>query len=66
MKSEIQKQGGRKLPLARLNLKQVSGVPICRSEKTSNEINLSNFLKGIYFVKIYDGENIHTGEIVTQ
>lgn len=34
--------------------------------KTSNEINLSNSPKGIYFVKIYDGEKIHTRKIVVQ
>lgn len=31
-----------------------------------NEIDLSTFQKGIYFIKIYDGEKIHTKKIVKQ
>ena len=32
----------------------------------SNEIDLSNSIKGIYFVKIYDGEKVQTEKIVIQ
>ena len=35
-------------------------------QKTSNEIDLSDSSKGIYFIKIYDGVKIHTGKIVIQ
>ena len=31
-----------------------------------SEIDLSNFQKGIYFIKIYDGENTYTKKIVLQ
>lgn len=34
------------------------------SQQISNEINLSGFQKGIYFAKIYIGENIYTKKIV--
>ncbi|MCK4288913.1 MAG: T9SS type A sorting domain-containing protein [Bacteroidales bacterium] len=33
---------------------------------TSNEIDLSKFPKGIYFVKIYDGDEIYTEKVVIQ
>jgi len=36
------------------------------SQKNSNEIDLSNFQKGIYFVKIYEGGKFHIEKIVTQ
>lgn len=35
-------------------------------QQTSNEIDLSKFQKGIYFVKIYDGQTILTKKIVIQ
>jgi hypothetical protein len=35
-------------------------------QETSKEIDLYNFLKGIYFVKIYDGKKIYTEKIVKQ
>jgi hypothetical protein len=34
--------------------------------QASNEIDLSNFQKGIYFVKIYDGQKTQTKKIVIQ
>jgi poly(3-hydroxybutyrate) depolymerase len=34
------------------------------SQETSKEIDLSNFPKGIYFAKIYDGNKNHTEKIV--
>jgi len=36
------------------------------SSQTSNNIDLSNSPKGIYFVKIYNGKEIQTGKIVIQ
>ncbi|NTW32610.1 MAG: T9SS type A sorting domain-containing protein [Bacteroidetes bacterium] len=33
-------------------------------QQTSNEIDLSKFQKGIYFVKIFDGEKNHTEKVV--
>ena len=36
------------------------------SQQISGEIDLSNFQKGIYFVKIYDGEKIHTEKLIIQ
>ncbi|MFH2143685.1 MAG: LamG-like jellyroll fold domain-containing protein [Bacteroidota bacterium] len=36
------------------------------SQQNSNEIDLSNFPKGIYFVKIYEGDKFHIEKIVTQ
>lgn len=36
------------------------------SENNSNEINLSQFPKGIYFVKLFDGSLIHSEKIVVQ
>ncbi|MFA4852040.1 MAG: T9SS type A sorting domain-containing protein [Bacteroidales bacterium] len=36
------------------------------NKQTSNEIDLSNSSKGIYFVKIYDGEKIYNEKIVIQ
>lgn len=35
-------------------------------QQTSCEINISNYPKGIYFVKIYGGEKIYTEKIVIQ
>jgi hypothetical protein len=35
-------------------------------QQTSSEIDLYNYPKGIYFVKIYDGEKIYTKKIVIQ
>jgi hypothetical protein len=35
-----------------------------QKQQTLNEIDLSNYPKGIYFVKIYDGAKIHTEKIV--
>jgi hypothetical protein len=35
-------------------------------QETSKEIDLYNFLKGIYFVQIYDGKKIYTEKIVIQ
>ena len=35
-------------------------------QQTTNEIDLTNFPKGIYFVKIYDGEKSYTNKIVVQ
>jgi hypothetical protein len=34
--------------------------------KATNDIDISNSPKGIYFVKIYDGEKNHTEKIVVQ
>ena len=31
-----------------------------------NEINISNNPKGVYFVKVYEGEKVHTEKIVIQ
>lgn len=36
------------------------------NKQTSNEIDLSKFSKGIYFVKIYNEKNSHTEKIVVQ
>lgn len=36
------------------------------THQTSDEIDLSNFPKGIYFIKIYDGTENYTGKIVIQ
>jgi photosystem II stability/assembly factor-like uncharacterized protein len=35
-------------------------------QQTSNEIDLSKYSKGIYFVRISDGQNIHAEKIVIQ
>lgn len=35
-------------------------------KQQSNEIDLSKFQKGIYFVKIYDGEKMHIEKIIKQ
>ncbi len=35
-------------------------------QQTSNEIDLSNSPKGIYFVKMYDGEKFYTEKIIVQ
>ena len=35
-------------------------------QQISNKIDLSEFSKGIYFIKIYDEEKTHTGKIVIQ
>jgi hypothetical protein len=34
--------------------------------QTLKEVDLSNFPKGIYLVKVYDGKNLQTGKIVVQ
>jgi len=36
------------------------------NQKTTNEIDVSDFSKGIYFVKIYDGTEIYDRKIVVQ
>ncbi len=37
-----------------------------QKQQTSNEIDLSNSPKGIYFMKIYDGMKIYTAKIIIQ
>lgn len=36
------------------------------NQQTSNEVDLSKFQKGIYFVKIYNGTNVYNQKIVVQ
>jgi hypothetical protein len=53
--------------------KTASLVEICNvlgevilSQRGSNELDLSNSARGIYFVKIYQGANLHTEKIVIE
>ncbi|PJB14206.1 MAG: hypothetical protein CO118_09800, partial [Flavobacteriales bacterium CG_4_9_14_3_um_filter_32_8] len=36
------------------------------NNKSTNEINISTFSKGVYFVKLTDGEKVRTEKIVVQ
>jgi hypothetical protein len=35
-------------------------------QQTTLDIDLCDFSKGLYFVKVYDGRNIHTQKIITE
>jgi hypothetical protein len=61
---------GLKSGVQRLEVYSVTGEKIYTKsnfkQQGSNEIDLSNFHKGIYFVKVYDGIQNHTKQIVIQ
>ncbi len=60
----IQQANG-KLSICNL-LGQEIYTTLFKGQQTTLDIDLSDFSKGLYFVKVYDGRNIHTQKIITE
>ena len=54
--------------LVKVEIYNVSGEKVYDNinNQTSKEIDLNDFANGMYFVKIYDGDNVHLEKIVKQ